>query len=569
MSLDYDAADQVLEEARKRKAAGQSEPPPNGAAREDFTTATARLAQLKAHEYDHVRKAEAERLGVRTATLDAAVEAARGVAAPAGQGRPLEFPAIEPWPAPVEGAALLDAMTAHLERFAVMPSPHAAHAVALWALHCHTFDAALHTPRLLITSPTRECGKSQLLSWLAGIVPRPFDVIDPTGPNLFRPIEAHQPTVLIDEGDLVSWDERHDVRMVINAGHCRLSPGVPRCVGEQFEPRLFRVWAPLAYAMIGKPADTLLSRSIVIGMKRMAPDQHPDHRRPDRDQGFAELRRKCARWADDHLAELRAADPALPVTGRRADCWRTLIAIANAIGGTWREKAWEAAEKLSSGDDEDETRSVLALADIKKIFAARDDPEHLFSSTIVTELTALEGRPWPEYGKNRKPISATQLARLLKPFGISPGSIRIDGDTGKGYHLEQFQEAWNRYLRPAPRIRTVTPSQATAAAGFRDFRTVTPESNVTVWNRPKARATASCDGVTVRIPLPEQETAELTLDDLDWRTGDAAETTSALFAAEENACAHCHAAIDSNGGFTAISSGEFLHNACVDQWARS
>ena len=102
------------------------------------------------------------------------------------------------------------------------------------------------------------------------------------------------------------WDERRDVRMVINAGHNRFSPGVPRCVGEENETRVFRVWAPLAYAMIGKPLDTQLSRSIVIPMRRMAPDQHPEHRRIDRDQGFTEILRKCARWAADHMDALRA-----------------------------------------------------------------------------------------------------------------------------------------------------------------------------------------------------------------------------------------------------------------------
>ena len=172
------------------------------------------------------------------------------------QGRPLEFPTIEPWAHPVDGAALLDEMVDHLKRFAVLPSDHAARTIALWSLHTHAVVAAIHTPRLLITAPTRECGKSVVLSWLAGVVLRPFEVIDPTGPTLFRPIEAHQPTVLIDEGDLVSWDERRDVRMVINAGHCVFSPGVPRTVGDDFETRIFKVWAPLAYAMIGKPLDS-------------------------------------------------------------------------------------------------------------------------------------------------------------------------------------------------------------------------------------------------------------------------------------------------------------------------
>ena len=165
------------------------------------------LAELRARDPAAYERARARLKGarVRVGVLDQEVE--RRKPAPgdgAKQGRALEFPEIEPWPESVNGAELLDAMAAHLQRFAIMPSDHAVTAAALWALHCHALDAAIHTPRLLVTSPTRECGKSQVMEWLAGVVPRPFDVIDPTGPTLFRPIEAHQPTVLIDEGDLVS-----------------------------------------------------------------------------------------------------------------------------------------------------------------------------------------------------------------------------------------------------------------------------------------------------------------------------------------------------------------------------
>jgi hypothetical protein len=288
-----------------------------------------RLAKMSAFEYAKARKAAAKKLGVRGSDLDEDCKERRaklpGNGKDSRQGQPLEFPEIKPWALAVNGTELLDEMAEHLQRFAIMPTAHATTATILFGLHCHAFDAAVYTPRLLITSPTRECGKSQVMIWLAGVVPKPLEVIDPTGPTLFRPIEAHQPTVLIDEGDLVSWDERRDVRMVINAGHCRFSPGVPRCIGEDFETRVFRVWAPFAYAMIGTPLYTLLSRSIRVGMVRMAPEQQPEHRRIDQDQGFTAIRRKCARWAADHLDALRNAEPNVPV------CWSQGRLLATAL----------------------------------------------------------------------------------------------------------------------------------------------------------------------------------------------------------------------------------------------
>ena len=399
---------------------------------------------------------------VRVGVLDQEVERRTpGTSDSAKQGRALEFPEIEPWPELVNGAELLDAIAEHLQRFAIMPSDHAVTGVALWALHCHALDAAIHTPRLLVTSPTRECGKSQVMEWLAGVVPRPFDVIDPTGPTLFRPIEAHQPTVLIDEGDLVSWDERRDVRMVINAGHNRFSPGVPRCVGEENDTRVFRVWAPLAYAMIGKPLDTQLSRSIVIPMRRMAPDQHPEHRRIDRDQGFLEILRKCARWAADHMDALRAADPEIPVTGRKANCWRPLCAIADAAGGKWPGKARAAAQALSEIDDDAEAIGVQLLGHIKLVFDSTK-AEAIWSEDLLRHLHAMTEAPWCEYGRQRKPISSRQLATLLRPFGIVAGQVWKEETNKRGYTSEQFSSVWRRYL-------SASPLKATETASFSDF----------------------------------------------------------------------------------------------------
>ena len=88
----------------------------------------------------------------------------------------------------------------------------------------------------------------------------------------------------------------------------------------------------------------------------------------DRDQGFSELRRKCARWAGDHLEALRCADPDLPVTGRKANCRRPLCAIADAAGGRWPSKARAAAQVLSEIDDDAEVISVQLLASARLAF---------------------------------------------------------------------------------------------------------------------------------------------------------------------------------------------------------
>ena len=72
---------------------------------EDFAHAVLRLSGMEHHEYDRVRKEEAVKLGVRVATLDAAVEriwrSAEAETRP-GSGQDLKLPEPEPWPEPIE-----------------------------------------------------------------------------------------------------------------------------------------------------------------------------------------------------------------------------------------------------------------------------------------------------------------------------------------------------------------------------------------------------------------------------------------------------------------------------------
>ena len=63
-----------------------------------------------------------------------------------------------------------------------------------------------------------------------------------------------------------------------------------------------------------------------------------------------------------------------------------------------------------------------------------------------------------EYRQGR-PLSSIGLARLLKRFGVQPGTIRLsDGRTPKGYKRESLSEAFRRYLPPSEAATTPHPS---------------------------------------------------------------------------------------------------------------
>ena len=138
----------------------------------------------------------------------------------------------------------------------------------------------------------------------------------------------------------------------------------------------------------------------------------------------------------------------------------------------------------------------MLLGDIRSVFAARPHADRIGSTDLAIELGAMEGRPWAEW-RNGKPITAAGLARMLAPFGISPGTRRDGSETFKGYLLADFDEAFARYLAD----QTVTPSQLNNDGHCDALQTVTPKIDVTVSKLQKPNNDGHCDGVTVSKAL--------------------------------------------------------------------
>jgi putative DNA primase/helicase len=345
---------------------------------------------------------------------------------------------LKPWLEPVDGAKLLDELGGAFKRHLALPEG-APEAMALWVLFAHTHDAHETSPRLAFVSPVPECGKTTALSILRALVPRALPTSNITPAVIFRVIEQRQPTLLIDEADTFMHGS-DDMKGILNSGHTRATAQVWRCEGDSREPKGFSTWAPIAVAKIGDLPETLESRSIVIPMRRKRPDEPIKPIGPDEREKFARLGSMATRWSADNAGTLAAALPDLPagLFNRARDNWRPLIAIADAAGGHW-------AVQLS-GSAEDPSIGVQLLKDIREIFRS----ERLSSDELRRALKELEDRPWADYSDGN-PISQRQIAKLLKPFGITPKSIRLGPhDTPKGYMAAHFEDAFARYLPPIP-----------------------------------------------------------------------------------------------------------------------
>jgi putative DNA primase/helicase len=466
----------------------------------DTMEAVARLAAMPPIEYDRVREVEAERLNVRVSTLDKEVAMARrrGHQSQAGDADDEFLIDPEPWPEPVDGADLLDRIASMANAHLVLPMG-GAEAMALWIIHAHAHDCFFISPVLSFTSPTPECGKTTCLTYTGALVPRACPSSNITTAALFRAVEKWQPTLLIDEADtfLKSSD---DLRGVLNSGHQRANAFVLRTAGDDHEPRRFRTWAPKAVALIGKLPPTLASRAVNIELRRKMADEDVRPLRADRLDHLIPLRRQAARWVADNVTALRSADPEMPraISGRAADNWRPLIAIADVAGGEWPARARRVAVELG-GSRGEQTASVMLLEDVQQIFAT-EGVDRIQSQELAAKLAKIEERPWVEW-KNDRPITPRQIAKLLEQFKVKPDTIRTSVGTAKGYMLEDFTDAFARYTA----YRSVTPEHCSEIKDLRSSRSVTLNERVTDKNHEKPNKINGCYAVTDGKTPPGQK----------------------------------------------------------------
>jgi len=350
----------------------------------------------------------------------------------------------------VQGAQILDDVFSFLQRFVAYPSSDAAVAHTLWIAHAHLMDEWESTPRLSFLSPEPGSGKTRALEITETMVPRPVASVNATPAYLFRKVsdEAGRPTILYDEIDTLFGPKAKDneeVRGLINAGH-RRGATAGRCVvrGKTIFTEELPAYCAVALAGIGNLPDTIITRSVVISMRRRSPAERVE---PYRHRAHAtagnEIRARLALWATS-LRGIGEHWPALPdgITDRNADVWEPLVAIADAAGGDWPNRARVAAVALvalaMAGTP---SLGVRLLSDLRQVFG---DQEAVSTDQLIADLTKLDEAPWGDL--RGKAISSRLLANLLKPYGVRPKVVRIGLATPRGYAREDLHDPWIRYL---------------------------------------------------------------------------------------------------------------------------
>ncbi len=374
------------------------------------------------------------------------------------------MPDPEPWPEPVDGQLLLDQLAGTVRQMAVLPR-WAPEALALFTPHTYAFRLRDVSTYVGVESPEKRCGKTTLLGVLGKLVNRPILAANISSSAFFRVIEEMQPTLLIDEADTF-LKKRSELKGILNAGYTletayvvRVAPEMksagsppdnepPGTVGmherQNRGSRLvrFSCFCPKAIASIGRLPETLADRCIVIRMQRKTPNETCE--RLNR-QEANDLRRKCARFVQDHAEAIAQARPQMPLglADRSCDIFEPLAALAELAGGEWPENARKAAVGLSLSVHENNPIGSLFL-DLLVLFAEAK-ADRLFSRTIVAGLSRFVDRPWGELRRGKE-ITEQWLARQVRPYGVYPRTFWAEGVSAKGYAKEDFKELFKRYI---------------------------------------------------------------------------------------------------------------------------
>jgi hypothetical protein len=359
---------------------------------------------------------------------------------------------------PTDAAALFEAIYKFLGRFIIYPSEHARVAHVLWIAHTHLMDCWDSTPRLAALSKEPQSGKSRLLEITELLVPRPVSSVNASAAYIVRKISdpAGRPTILYDEIDTIFGKKpkegSEEIRGVINAGH-RPGATVGRCtfgngaVGTED----LEAYAAVALGGLGWLPDTIMTRSVIIRMRRRKPGERvePFRRRQHAKQGRA-LCRKLIAWAASIAGEMVLTDtwPEMPmgVEDRAADSWESLLAIADKIPG-WRDRARAAAIALvpAARDADSASLGIRLLEDLRTVFGTADK---LHTSTILERLHKLEESPWGEL--EGRPLNDHRLGKELRGYEVKSKMLRIGELSRKGYERTALQDAWDIYLSPPP-----------------------------------------------------------------------------------------------------------------------
>ncbi len=353
-------------------------------------------------------------------------------------------------PAPLlRGSKLVRKLELFFLRRVILP-PGLSLVLALWVIGTYLYDIFDCYPYICITSPVKRCGKTLLAELIGLVSARSKNTVNVSEAALFRMIEAFRPTIVMDETEVLANQRSERAQFLLsllNAGH-RRNATVIRCVGASHTPTEFRVYCPKVAIAIGNLPDTFRDRSIIVAMRRRRKDEEVARYR------YREVSQKGSRraaliavWAQAHRAEVASEYEKQSLDfldDREADNWVPLFSIASVAIPDRLEELKQIAINLGTAKsalDVDDSYAIRLLSDIRHIFK-KHGLKRISTRQLISRLQLLEESPWED------DLTASKLARTLRPFGVSSKQLWIGERNRRGYEHDDLRPVFDSYLSP-------------------------------------------------------------------------------------------------------------------------
>jgi hypothetical protein len=340
----------------------------------------------------------------------------------------------EPWPEPVGTAELLTELRAQLRRYIIVHDEAGETAIVLWIPFAWLHEPiAVHSPILLLEGADGGEGKTTGCGVVNFLTPRAFRAAELTGAAFFHIVDQHHPTLIIDDADKL-LQRRPELTHLVNVSWIR-GTKIPR--QDHGITRWYDVFCPKIISGVNVQLEpTTASRCVKVRFLPKLKGEKVENFDEVDNEDFQTLRRKCARWAADNAAALKAATPVLPPesNNRLTDNWILQLAIAELAGGDWPKLGREAAVKLS--------RQRKSPSEGKRLLnrfyeLASERGRYLPSVEVEKTLKADPTSEWADW-HGRGPISQRGIAVVLERFDLHPEAepIRLpNGQRARGYDM--------------------------------------------------------------------------------------------------------------------------------------
>lgn len=342
-------------------------------------------------------------------------------------------------------AETLDLISSVFHEHVKLQNKSDADALALWAAMTYVMDHLEIAPMGYVSSPLPMCGKSTVMKLLKVFCHRAEMVSKITPAAIYRLIERDQPTLLFDEADRFLRGN-NELNGIINAGHARFEANViinKKLPDGNYDPVEFPVWCAKAIAGIGSQDDTLISRSIVISLRRKLITETVKPVRFNLHQQHEDTRQALATWASNFQSVCEEEmKPFLNAkTDRGIDNWLPIGIIAKRIGFSWIERAQAALTSIEARQNHDaQSTGVQLLTDVRNVVSESSRPEwsstDLYNAVVINEET-----DWSVFNHGR-PITKKKFTQMLGDFGIKP-TKRSNANV---FYVVDLEDAFVRYL---------------------------------------------------------------------------------------------------------------------------